>query len=231
MQKIFVSYKREDKEQVEPIVAELRSRDFDIWWDQDIPPEAPWEDTIEKHLAEASIAIVFWSQLSKKSENVKAEAREARKKEKLLQIFIDETDPPLFFGERQGIDFSDGDPEKWSKAFEALNSYLIERLDPELKSHKDSAENAPDGALTVLEILGWLMQDELRRLCRALDVTPPNWRTKADMAAAIAEAINEPEPVVNAMRGRELSSILWNLGKRSTGLSIAQMKEDVLSEF
>ena len=37
------------------------------------------------------------------SENVKAEARQARNDGKLLQVFVEPCEPPMFFGERQGV--------------------------------------------------------------------------------------------------------------------------------
>jgi adenylate cyclase len=75
-----------------------------VWWDQDIPPEAPWEATIERQLGLASLVIVAWSPAAVASENVRAEARRARQQGRLLQVFVESCEPPLFFGERQGVD-------------------------------------------------------------------------------------------------------------------------------
>jgi hypothetical protein len=58
----FVSYKRENLAKVQFLVQALRASGVEVWWDQDIAPDAPWEATIERELAAAKVAIVAWSQ-------------------------------------------------------------------------------------------------------------------------------------------------------------------------
>jgi TolB-like protein/Flp pilus assembly protein TadD len=113
MADVFVSYKREDAARVGKLVAALRARGLDAWWDEDIPASAPWEATIERALNEAKAVIVCWSPASISSENVRAEARVAREDGRLVQVFVEHCTPPLFFGERQGVDLSSwrGNPE------------------------------------------------------------------------------------------------------------------------
>jgi adenylate cyclase len=101
---VFISYKRENLAAVNRLVQGLRAEGVSVWWDQDIPPNAPWEATIERELAAAKLVIVAWSPASVASDNVKAEARWARGQGRLLQVFVEACDPPLFFGERQGVD-------------------------------------------------------------------------------------------------------------------------------
>jgi TolB-like protein len=103
---LFVSYKREDAARVRKLVAALREAGLDVWWDEDIPPSAPWEATIEQALAGARAVVVCWSPASVASENVRSEARVARADGRLIQVFLKPCSPPLFFGERQGIDLS-----------------------------------------------------------------------------------------------------------------------------
>jgi TolB-like protein len=45
--------------------------------------------------------------MSVASENVRSEARVARTRRRLVQVFLEPCDPPLFFGERQGVDLSE----------------------------------------------------------------------------------------------------------------------------
>jgi hypothetical protein len=101
---VFISYARSDKGRVTKLVSALRRAGFDAWWDDQISPGASWERTIEDALAQAGAVIVCWSTASVASENVRSEARVARARGILLQIFLDDSEPPLFFGERQGID-------------------------------------------------------------------------------------------------------------------------------
>jgi TIR domain len=106
MADVFVSYKRDDQPAVQRLVQALRGQGFTVWWDQDIEPSAPWELTIERELQLAKAVIVAWSPMAVVSESVKAEARHAQRLGKLVQAFIAPCDPPLFFGERQGVDLS-----------------------------------------------------------------------------------------------------------------------------
>src|SRR5256714_10871418 len=106
MADVFLSYKREDAARARKLVAALREGGLDVWWDEYIPPSAPWEATIEKALADAKAVIVCWSPASVASENVRSEARVAREDGRLIQVFVKPSAPPLFFGERQGIDLS-----------------------------------------------------------------------------------------------------------------------------
>jgi adenylate cyclase len=104
MSDVFISYKRENLAAVNRLVEALRAEGVSVWWDQDIPPNAPWEATIEGELAAAKLVIVAWSPAAVASDNVKAEARWARGQGRLLQVFVEACEPPLFFGERQGVD-------------------------------------------------------------------------------------------------------------------------------
>src|SRR5947207_8111972 len=106
MPDVFLSYKREDAARVRKLVAGLREAGLDVWWDEDIPPSAPWEATIEQALADAKAVIVCWSPASVGSHNVRSEARVAREDGRLIQVFVKPSTPPLFFGERQGVDLS-----------------------------------------------------------------------------------------------------------------------------
>ena len=106
MADVFLSYKREDAAKVRKLVAALRSSGLDTWWDEDIPPSAPWEATIEKELSRAEAVIVCWSPDAVASENVRSEARVAREDGRLIQVFLKPCSPPLFFGERQGVDLT-----------------------------------------------------------------------------------------------------------------------------
>lgn len=104
MPDVFISYKREDSSKVRMLVVALREVGFDVWWDEDIPPSTLWEAAIEQALAEAKAVVVCWSPASVESENVRSEARVAREDGRLVQVFLKACSPPLFFGERQGVD-------------------------------------------------------------------------------------------------------------------------------
>ncbi len=117
---IFISYKRENLAAVQRVVTGLRGAGLAVWWDQDIAPDAQWEAAIERELNAAKVVIVVWSQASVASENVKAEARRARGQGKLIQVFVEACEPPLFFGERQGVDLSGWNGDASDGRFQAV---------------------------------------------------------------------------------------------------------------
>jgi hypothetical protein len=120
MAEVFISYKRQDQDLVQRLVQGLRGAGLDVWWDRDIEPTAPWELTIEGELEGAKAVIVAWSSASVVSENVKAEARRARHAGKLVQVFLEPCEPPLFFGERQGVDLGGWKGDPGDHRFQAL---------------------------------------------------------------------------------------------------------------
>jgi len=120
MSDVFVSYKRENLAAVGRLVEALRAEGIGVWWDQDIAPNAAWEATIERELAAAKLVIVAWSPAAVASDNVKAEARRARGQGRLLQVFVEPCDPPLFFGERQGVDLKEWTGAVSDAAFRSL---------------------------------------------------------------------------------------------------------------
>jgi hypothetical protein len=50
---VFISYKREDRDRVAQIVDGLRADGLDVWWDRDIEPGQPWDETVAAQLRDA----------------------------------------------------------------------------------------------------------------------------------------------------------------------------------
>jgi adenylate cyclase len=140
MSDVFISYKRENLAAVNRLVEALRAEGIGVWWDQDIPPNAAWEATIEQQLAVAKVVIVAWSPAAVASENVKAEARWARQQGRLLQVFVEACEPPLFFGERQGVDL-----KHWAGAASDVGfRNVLEAVRKGLKQSSDPSEGHAD---------------------------------------------------------------------------------------
>ena len=147
---VFVSYARADKRAVTKLVAALKKLGFEPWWDDDIPPGAGWEETIVRALAAAEAVIVCWSPASVASENVRSEARVARTRGRLVQVFLEPCEPPLFFGERQGIDLSDWNgsvrsPQsaRLKQALEAALSEAPPAIEPDDKTRRHPRQPRP----------------------------------------------------------------------------------------
>lgn len=123
MSDIFVSYKREDAVPVERLVAALRAEGFDVWWDQDIPPGAPWEAAITAALDGARCVLVCWSAASVDPQGgakVQVEARVANDLGKLIQVKLEPVVAPLFFRQWQAADLSSWSGEAADRAFQGV---------------------------------------------------------------------------------------------------------------
>ena len=103
---VFVSYKREDRPRVEPLVQCLRSAGLRVWWDADIPGGARWRAEVLQRLDAARCVIVVWSEASvaPSADFVHEEAARAKTRGVLLPIAIDGVIPPLGFSEIQSLE-------------------------------------------------------------------------------------------------------------------------------
>ena len=107
MTDIFISYAHEDQERVRPIVKELETRGWSVFWDKKIPAGEQWHLYIAKALNASHCVIVVWSRHSIVSDSVIEEAQVAKMKGVLVPLRIDTVDPPLGFGLIQASDLSD----------------------------------------------------------------------------------------------------------------------------
>ena len=193
---VFISYARPDKKRVAKLVTALRRAGFDTWWDDDIPAGAGWEETIEKALDEAEAVIVGWSPTSVASENVRSEARVARARGRLVQLFLEQCEPPLFFGERQGIDLSkwrgsDRDPAflRVQDALQAaMSSDPVVRHPPVGKSQRFAMLAAVAALVAIVAIAGWWWTQPTAEPTVALASAPPAATTQTGTAVPTNEA-------------------------------------------
>lgn len=75
MADIFVSYSRQDKAQVAPLVASLEAEGWSIWWDPEITPGEEFDALISRELEGARSLVVVWSPNSVDSRWVRGEDR------------------------------------------------------------------------------------------------------------------------------------------------------------
>lgn len=119
---MFLSYAREDEPRVATLLEALRAEGLSIWWDRDIPAEAPWEQVIEEKLHSAALVLTCWTASSVNSQFVKAEARFAQQAGKLVQVFLEKTNAPIFlsYAERQGFELICWNGRRADDAFRRL---------------------------------------------------------------------------------------------------------------
>ena len=97
MSDIFLSYKSEDRAKAQTIAEALESQGYSVWWDRIILPGQTFEDVIEEELTAANCIVVLWSKKSVKSEWVRTEASEGKRREILIPVLIEDVTPPLAF--------------------------------------------------------------------------------------------------------------------------------------
>lgn len=88
---VFVSYKREDADLVEPIVRKLRTFGLDVWLDTRLHAGSAFDQQIADRLASARCVLVCWTPQAISSEWVRSEATSANNEQKLVACFLKPT--------------------------------------------------------------------------------------------------------------------------------------------
>jgi hypothetical protein len=100
---IFVSYARQDREEVAKLVAFLQAQGWTVWWDPKLQGGDAFDKAIGTALAAARCVIVMWSRHSIESDFVFDEARRAYKRGSALPVLLDTVEIPLGFGRIQAV--------------------------------------------------------------------------------------------------------------------------------
>jgi len=106
MADIFLSYKREDRDKVRPLVEALQAQGWSVWWDTRIGVGETWDRVIETELAAAKCVVVVWSKVSVESRWVRSEAHEGLERECVIPVIIERVKPPLAFRLVQSTDLT-----------------------------------------------------------------------------------------------------------------------------
>lgn len=100
MSQVFISYASEDRPWVESFARALAKQGWSVWWDRQIPTGQTYDNVIWGALQAASCVVVVWSSQSISKEWVREEAGDAKKRNILLPIRIEDVQPPFGFGLR-----------------------------------------------------------------------------------------------------------------------------------
>ena len=88
---IFISYAHEDKELVYPDIKKIHDDGFNIWYDEGIPLSSSWNDEVALSLKNSNCVLVFISNQSIKSVNVKNEINYALKyNKKFIPVYLED---------------------------------------------------------------------------------------------------------------------------------------------
>jgi formylglycine-generating enzyme required for sulfatase activity len=102
---VFVSYARQDRDRIAPLVRALEARGLEVWWDSRIAGGTEFTKEIEAQLDAAGAVLVVWSRHSIGSLWVADEASAGLERGKLVPISIDPVPPRIGFRQLQTLEF------------------------------------------------------------------------------------------------------------------------------
>ena len=128
MADIFVSYSRQDRPRVAPLVAALEAQGWSVWWDPDITPGEEFDALISRELDEARSLIVVWTPQSVESRWVRGEARDAADRGVLVPVRFDNAKLPIDFRAVHATDMDGWNEDRQAPAFLSLCKALEAKL-------------------------------------------------------------------------------------------------------
>jgi hypothetical protein len=120
MSDIFISYNNQDRHRAQLFAHALEQRGWSIFWDPDIRAGKRWLDSISRELSEARCVIVLWSKNSVSSQWVRDEAEDAKQRDILVPVRIDNVEPPLGFRGIQTANLTNWNAAQPTLAFDRL---------------------------------------------------------------------------------------------------------------
>ena len=128
MTDIFLSYSRQDKPRVAPMVAALEAKGWDVWWDMALVPGEEFDNVTAAALERARAVVVVWTPTSVASRWVRGEARVGADRNVLVPVRFEGALLPIDLRAIQTTDFDDwgGDPQ--SGPFQTLQQSLLAML-------------------------------------------------------------------------------------------------------
>ena len=192
MADIFVSYAREDRERVRPLVDALEKSGWDVWWDPEMVPGPSFDDRIQQAIDAARCVIVVWSRHSIRSDWVKQEADEGRRRNILVPVRMDDVQVPLGFRLHHCADLT-GRLNAQGAEFDALLRGIREVLAPEGRQPRAAVgqgEENPTGASArwVMGVLGTVM------VLTVVLVWWPSASLRDDFSEAARVDVSQPVP-------------------------------------
>jgi adenylate cyclase len=136
---IFVSYSRQDKSRVAPLVAALEAEGWSVWWDPAITPGEEFDALISKELDAARALIVVWTTSSVDSRWVRGEARDAADRGVLVPIRFESARMPIDFRAVHTTDLDGWGEDRQNPAFRSLCQALEAKLGTKKKKVEGTA--------------------------------------------------------------------------------------------
>jgi adenylate cyclase len=125
---IFVSYARNDKGLVAPLVAALEGEGWSVWWDPEITPGEEFDSLISRELEGARSVVVVWTAGSVDSRWVRGEARDAADRGALVPVRFGTAKLPIDFRAVHTTDLDNWGEDRAGAAFRGLCKALEAKL-------------------------------------------------------------------------------------------------------
>lgn len=125
---VFISYKREDRPLVEPIVRLMKQLVIDTWIDAQLTAGEPFPERINLQVESCRAHIVAWSTRSIQSTWVLAEGERGRQRGTLIPILLEACHPPAPFNVLHTPDFSGWTGEQTDASWRAVLAVLAQKL-------------------------------------------------------------------------------------------------------
>jgi hypothetical protein len=102
---VFVSYKRENADATHRLSGVFADLGIDVWYDVGgLRPNDDWADVLLEKVREAQVVVVCWSEQAKNSDWVLREAGEGFRRGVLVQVRLDDCEPPPNFTYKYIVD-------------------------------------------------------------------------------------------------------------------------------
>lgn len=135
---VFISYKKEDFEIADRLVAALKENGLSVWWDDGLTPKAAWDAEIETKIAEAATVVVLWTPRAVNSDWVRTEAHYGQDRGKLIPVMVEVCTIPIAFMLRQTINLCDWRGERDHRQWRKLLAWIAD-----VGATKPGSINAP----------------------------------------------------------------------------------------
>jgi ABC-type nitrate/sulfonate/bicarbonate transport system ATPase subunit len=132
---VFVSYAHADSNKFFPILSEFHNAGFPVWYDEGIDPGNEWPEEIANALVKCSLFVVFISNSSAASGNVRNEIILALSENKpFIAIWLEDASlspgMKLQIGSKQGVMYFKMSPEDfYRKCFQSFGSLGNKKID------------------------------------------------------------------------------------------------------
>ncbi len=147
---IFVSYSRQDRGRVAPLVAALEAEGWSVWWDPDITPGEEFDALISRELEQARALVVVWTSHSVDSRWVRGEARDAADRGALVPVRFDNARLPIDFRAVHTTDLDGWGEDRSGAEFRALCKAMEAKLGPPKRAKPAATEKRATVGICVL---------------------------------------------------------------------------------